>query len=308
VREVEPREVVLGLGSNLGGREALLRAARALLGARCEARDVRASSVYETLPLGPPQPGYLNAAVALRTALPLDAVLSRCRAVEDALGRARGARWGPRTLDVDVLWSDGAVVRGPSLTVPHPGLRARAFALEPLLELCPGAVDPTDGAALAWVLRDAAGIVARAPWSERFPTEEQCHTADEGFVTRARDRADLLSAACEALGALIVEPDSVRAEAVVPLAVAVDADAEDDERLFAWLAEALHALDAGRLALARCAVLEDGPGAVRGVLLGEPLDEARHRVRGAVKAITFHGLEARRSPEGGWLARVIVDV
>lgn len=140
------RRVVVGVGSNLGSREATLRAARDLLSADAELGLAAVSPVWETAPVGPPQPAYLNAAFLLHTSLPLDAVLARCAEVERALGRERRERWGPRTVDLDILWAEGERVDRPGLTVPHAALRDRAFALDPLLALAPDARDPVDGA------------------------------------------------------------------------------------------------------------------------------------------------------------------
>ncbi len=139
------RRVVVGVGSNLGDREAALRAARDLLRADPGLGLSAVSPVWETAPVGPPQPAYLNAAFLLVTALPLDAVLARCMAVERSLGRERRERWGPRTVDLDILWAEGERVDGPGLTVPHAALRDRVFALDPLLALAPAARDPLDG-------------------------------------------------------------------------------------------------------------------------------------------------------------------
>ncbi len=133
---------VLGLGSNLGDRLAWLRAAAA----RLEAPDVRViarSHVVETPPAGgPPQGPYLNAAVLVETALDPAALLARALDAERALGRVRpdAVRWGPRTIDIDVLWwSAGSHRREPE--IPHPRLRERPFALQPLLALVPDAAD-----------------------------------------------------------------------------------------------------------------------------------------------------------------------
>lgn len=131
------------MGGNLGDRLAHLRAGvRAL---RLLGSVERLSSVYETEPLGPPQPRYLNAAVLLDTALDAEALLDELLRVEASQGRERRERWGARTLDLDVLWIDGTVVATPRIDVPHPGLRDRAFALVPLLELVPDALDPLTG-------------------------------------------------------------------------------------------------------------------------------------------------------------------
>ncbi len=146
------RRVVVGLGSNLGDRAATLEAAVAALRAD-RALHVRARSpIYETEPAGgPPQGDYLNAAVLLVTALPARDVLDRVLAVERSLGRVRpdAVRWGPRTIDLDVLWIEGEAVDEPGLAVPHPRLCDRPFAIRPLLDVAPDAGDPTTGAPYA---------------------------------------------------------------------------------------------------------------------------------------------------------------
>lgn len=149
---------VIGLGSNLGGRRSNLRqAVRALAGL---GTLVAVSPLYETVPLGPPQPDYLNAAVRLSTELSARALLDRLLSIEVALGRERRERWGPRTLDLDVLWIHGVVVREEGLTVPHPELRRRAFALVPLLDVAPEARDPASGEPYSEVARnlDRTGV------------------------------------------------------------------------------------------------------------------------------------------------------
>jgi 2-amino-4-hydroxy-6-hydroxymethyldihydropteridine diphosphokinase len=129
----------LGLGSNLGNRAAHLRAAVAGL------PDVVATSaVYETDPVGGPegQGAYLNLVVELDTDLDGRALLDCCRRLEAAAGRIRTERWGPRTLDVDVLWVDGEIVDDPDLQVPHPRLWERRFVVAPLAELAPDLASP----------------------------------------------------------------------------------------------------------------------------------------------------------------------
>ncbi|HEX2032423.1 MAG TPA: 2-amino-4-hydroxy-6-hydroxymethyldihydropteridine diphosphokinase [Actinomycetota bacterium] len=125
----------LGLGSNLGDRLANLQRAVDLLGER-GVRVLRSSRVYETDPVGgPDQPDYLNAVVEAETDLEPRPLLEACLAVEDALGRVRGERWGPRVIDVDVLTYDDRAVREPDLEIPHPRMHERGFVLVPLLEL-----------------------------------------------------------------------------------------------------------------------------------------------------------------------------
>lgn len=124
----------LGLGSNLGDRAEYLREAVVGLGA-----DVVAiSGVYETQPVGGPEQGpYLNVVVELETSDGARELLERAQALEDAAGRERSERWGPRTLDVDVLWVEGGEVDDEDLQVPHPRMWERRFVLAPLAELAP---------------------------------------------------------------------------------------------------------------------------------------------------------------------------
>lgn len=127
----------LGLGSNLGDRLGHLRRAVALLEAR-GVRVLRSSRVYETDPMGgPSQPDYLNAVVEVETDGAARDLLEACLSVEEALGRERDERWGPRNIDVDLLTFADETIDEPDLTVPHPRMHQRAFVLVPLLELDP---------------------------------------------------------------------------------------------------------------------------------------------------------------------------
>jgi 2-amino-4-hydroxy-6-hydroxymethyldihydropteridine diphosphokinase len=144
---VTPRAaVVLALGSNLGDRLASLQAGVEALCAEPGLADVAVSPVYETRPVGgPDQPDYLNAVLTASTSLPARAVLDRARAAEAALCRVRGERWGPRTLDVDVIVYDDQVSGDPELTLPHPRAHERAFVLAPWHDLDPDAAIPGHG-------------------------------------------------------------------------------------------------------------------------------------------------------------------
>jgi 2-amino-4-hydroxy-6-hydroxymethyldihydropteridine diphosphokinase len=129
--------VYIGLGSNLGDRKATIRRALELLAAQAEIDLEAVSSLRETDPVGyENQPPFLNGAAALRTDLSARALLDRLQAVERELGRDRsGPRFGPRTIDLDLLLYDEDVVHEPGLVVPHPRLTERRFVLEPLSEL-----------------------------------------------------------------------------------------------------------------------------------------------------------------------------
>jgi 2-amino-4-hydroxy-6-hydroxymethyldihydropteridine diphosphokinase len=123
----------LGLGSNLGDRWEILRRA---VGAIPEL--VAVSPVYETEPVGGPEQGHhLNIVVELDTRRTPWELLELCRSLEHHAGRERRERWGPRTLDVDVLWIDGVTLDDAELTVPHPRMHERNFVMRPLLDLDP---------------------------------------------------------------------------------------------------------------------------------------------------------------------------
>jgi 2-amino-4-hydroxy-6-hydroxymethyldihydropteridine diphosphokinase len=131
--------VVIGLGSNVGDRIENLREAVRRIGVR--ARVVGSSRVYETAPIGgPEQAAFLNAAIAVEWAGEMLALLDVLQGIERDLGRTRDVRWGPRTIDLDVLWIAGDVtIDDERLVVPHPRLRGRAFAVRPLLDVAPEA-------------------------------------------------------------------------------------------------------------------------------------------------------------------------
>jgi 2-amino-4-hydroxy-6-hydroxymethyldihydropteridine diphosphokinase len=132
----------LSLGANVGDRRVAIEGGLAALHAG-GAPVVRRSSFYETAPVGKTDQGpFLNIAVEVATDLAPHDLLSLCLRVEDALGRIRIERWGPRTLDIDVLLYDGGAVATPDLTIPHPRMTERRFVLEPLLEIAPDAALP----------------------------------------------------------------------------------------------------------------------------------------------------------------------
>ena len=147
---------MVGLGSNVGDRRGYLAAGRLRIGALGSIRA--ASSLWESDPVGgPPQGKFLNAALSLEVTLEPEALLDQLLAIEQSQGRARRERWGPRTLDLDILWWDGVVLRQPRLSIPHPRLSERTFALRPLLEVQPGAGDPLSGETYAALLERLEG-------------------------------------------------------------------------------------------------------------------------------------------------------
>lgn len=122
-------------------------------------RVIARSGVYETAAVGPPQPDYLNAAILVECTRTLDELMTSLLAIERGLGRERREKWGPRTIDLDILWADGTQQSTPHLTVPHPHLHERSFAIKPLLDVAPDATDPITRERYAdLMLPDAQGV------------------------------------------------------------------------------------------------------------------------------------------------------
>jgi len=136
------RRAFIGLGSNLGDRRAYLE--RAVEGLRAGGDVVAVSPLYETEPVGGPedQGVFLNVVVELATSDTPRRLLERCQALEAAAARVRTVRWGPRTLDADVLLVEGLSADEADLTVPHPRMWERRFVLQPLADLAPDLVTP----------------------------------------------------------------------------------------------------------------------------------------------------------------------
>ena len=138
--------VVLALGSNLGDRQDILQGAVDAIVGLPKVRVTAVSPVYETVPVGgPAQPDYLNAVVLAATALPARALLDQLHEIEAAFDRVRLVRWGPRTLDIDIIVFGGERSDSPELTLPHPRAHERAFVLAPWHDVDPGAALPGRG-------------------------------------------------------------------------------------------------------------------------------------------------------------------
>lgn len=153
----------VGVGSNLGDRWANLAFAARALRAEPRVALLRASRVWDTAPVGPPQPRYLNAVLEVEAGVPARALLAALLRIERAAGRKRGpARWTARTLDLDLLLFGDEVVDEPGLVVPHPALASRRFVLAPLAELCPERTVPGTG-------RTVAELLALAPAEDVAP-------------------------------------------------------------------------------------------------------------------------------------------
>jgi len=144
--------VYLGLGSNLGDREANVRKAVRRLeeGVAIDA----VSALYETPPMGPPdQPWYLNAACGGATELEPGDLLAFVKGIEQKMGRVPAVRWGPRIIDIDVLFYDDLVLSAPELVIPHPGISRRPFVLLPLADIAPEFIHPQLGESITALLK-----------------------------------------------------------------------------------------------------------------------------------------------------------
>ncbi|MEH2466203.1 2-amino-4-hydroxy-6-hydroxymethyldihydropteridine diphosphokinase [Nostoc sp.] len=150
----KPRRSAVALGSNIGDSQAILEAAIKTLvqtpGILLEAR----SSWYQTKAVGPQQPDYLNGCVTLQVEMLPQQLLEALLGIEQQFGRLRQERWGPRTLDLDLLLYDDLIVDTPNLQIPHPRMRDRAFVLVPLAEIASDWVEPVSGCVIKELLKE----------------------------------------------------------------------------------------------------------------------------------------------------------
>jgi len=159
-KRIMPHRVYIGVGSNLGIPEANCRRAMNLLHAPPVMRVVRRSRLYKTRPVGNINQGwFVNAAVELSTSLSPAMLLGRLLAIERRLGRVRRARWGPRLIDLDLLFYDRLTMKTAALEIPHPHAAGRRFVLAPLFEIAPAYRHPR-------LNQSIAELLARAPGSQ----------------------------------------------------------------------------------------------------------------------------------------------
>ncbi len=133
----------IGAGSNIGDRRQHLRRAHQLLDALPKTRLIATSALYETEPVGSfPQPWFLNEVVSLQTQLTPEELLEHCLWIEKQEGRVRSIRWGPRTLDLDILLFGNRIIQDQQLQIPHPRMASRRFVLLPLSKIAPATLHP----------------------------------------------------------------------------------------------------------------------------------------------------------------------
>ena len=153
-----PNRAYIGIGSNLGDRRANALEAIRRIGELPTTRVVRASSLYESEPLGDAKTWFVNSVIEVETDLASDAMLKRTKAIEEAMGRKRvkGKRWGSRIIDLDILFWNHEVIQKRNLKVPHPEMHKRRFVLLPLAELAPHVIHPQLGSSVSALLATVA--------------------------------------------------------------------------------------------------------------------------------------------------------
>lgn len=146
--------VFLGIGSNLGDRKRNAEEAMERVAKLPGTRVVKASSLYESEPLGNAKTWFVNSVIEVETELAPDQLLRRLKAIERAMGRrpTRGKRWGSRVIDLDILLFDNEIIQRRSLKIPHPEMHKRRFVLLPLAELAPNLIHPQLGSTVSALL------------------------------------------------------------------------------------------------------------------------------------------------------------
>ena len=298
---------VIGLGSNKGRPERRLLDAATALEHVPGITPIGLSSGYWTEPIGPVQPRFLNAAMLVESDLSPGELLAALLGVEAGLGRRRSAPLGPRVIDLDLLLAGDHVVETERLVVPHPRLCERAFALVPLLELEPEAIDPATRRPLREILADlgAQGVGDPFPLPFHVDRRDIGHTADHGFSVTGHTLGEALEGAAMALIDLMVD----RTRVVERERRVVEAQGGDDvELMVELLGELVFLLDARQFVPRRVTTIARTDEGTRLAVHGEQL-RSRGQLRSRVKAVTYHNAAVERDARRRlWSIRVVVDV
>lgn len=297
----------IGLGSNRGNRESWLLAAARALEHLPGITPKALSRAYSTTPIGPPQPSYLNAAMLLETTLGPEELMAALLGVEAGLGRRRSEPQGPRTIDLDLLQFEDRLSDLPRVTLPHPRLGERAFALVPLLELWPEATDPRSGKPWRSFLErlGSTGVSPGKPLPLRIERTDHEHRADHRFSVTGRTLEETLEKAALAFIDFMVDRHLVT-ERERHL-IEVHGESPTD-LLIQLLSEILFHLD-GRLLVPKRAGLVTRKGdTLQVALYGEPL-RSEEQVVEHVKAVTYHRASLERNRKNRlWKAMTVVDL
>jgi len=300
---------VIGLGSNLGNREKWLISAAKALEHLPRVEPQALSSAYLTEPMGPRQRKFLNAAMLVQAELQPSELMLALLGVEAGLGRRREAKnpKGPRNIDLDLLIFENCSLDSEVVTLPHPRLSERAFALIPLLELWPDATCPLNGKPYREVLATLPdqGIDPGHPIPKVVNRIDHPHTADLRFSVSASSLAATLELALLALIDIIVDREQV----IEKERLLIETKGGDEvELLVGLLSELPYLLEAKDFVPRRASLLDLGRDRARVALYGERLRSQRQILQN-IKAVTYHGasLERHRHKQR-WTAQITIDI
>ncbi|AUT01891.1 2-amino-4-hydroxy-6-hydroxymethyldihydropteridine diphosphokinase [Nostoc sp. CENA543] len=153
MKNVLVHKSAIALGSNIGDSLTNLAAAIAELATIAGIELIAQSSWYRTKAVGPPQPDYINGCIILQVTMTPQQLIATLLATEQKFGRVRQERWGPRSLDLDILLYDDLIINAPNLQIPHPRMHERAFVLVPLTEIAPDWLEPVSGLTVAELVK-----------------------------------------------------------------------------------------------------------------------------------------------------------
>ena len=267
-------DAVVGLGSNQGDPEKRLLEATATLEHVPGIVLVGLSSGYWTEPVGPPQPPFLNGALRLETTLSPPELMAALLGVEAALGRRRKQRFGPRVIDLDLLVAGAASHDGPLLTLPHPRLHERPFALIPLVEVWPEATDPVTGRAYASLLAglDCHGVGTPQPLPHPAPEDLDGSRDHLSFTVTAPSRAILFETVTQTWVNLVVERQAIREQQRRIL----HGEGSEAQKLESLLGDIKHLITTAAFLPRRVCLLDDQEKECTLALYGEPFQTGRH--------------------------------